>query len=278
MLRQRILTASALGLPALALVAWGPNWAVLLLVVLVLGLATWEWGGLAGLVGHGARAALVAAVGAPVLALGSAPPGALHYLILGLVLLWWLVILLVLPFYREHEEDAGGRHGPLFAVAAILTLVPAGMGLVWLHALAPLLVVYLVVLVGLADTGAYFAGKAFGRNPLAPHISPGKTREGLFGGLLTVLAFATVVAIGWGLAPMDALVFLLLSVLIGLVSVVGDLFESILKREAGAKDSGSLLPGHGGILDRFDSMVAAAPVFLAGLLWLALIPASPVTG
>ncbi|WP_018866991.1 MULTISPECIES: phosphatidate cytidylyltransferase [unclassified Thioalkalivibrio] len=278
MLRQRILTASALGLPALALVAWGPNWAVLLLVVLVLGLATWEWGGLAGLVGHGARAALVAAVGAPVLALGTAPAGALHYLILGLALLWWLVILLVLPFYREHEEGARGRHGPLFAVAAILTLVPAGMGLVWLHALAPLLVVYLVVLVGLADTGAYFAGKAFGRNPLAPHISPGKTREGLFGGLLTVLAFATVVAIGWGLAPMDALVFLLLSVLIGLVSVVGDLFESILKREAGSKDSGSLLPGHGGILDRFDSMVAAAPVFLAGLLWLALIPASPVTG
>ncbi|MFO7954070.1 phosphatidate cytidylyltransferase [Thioalkalivibrio sp.] len=272
MLRQRILTASALGLPALALVAWGPNGAVLLLVVLILGLATWEWGGLAGLDGAGPRGALVLAVGVPVLALGVAPIAGLHYLILGLSLLWWLVVLLVLPFYREHEAGARGRHGALFAVAAVLALVPAGMALVWLHAMAPLLVVYLIVLVGLADTGAYFAGKALGRHSLAPHISPGKTREGLFGGLLTVIAFAIVVAWAWGLDPMDALVFLLLSVLIGLVSVAGDLFESILKREAGAKDSGSLLPGHGGILDRFDSMVAAAPVFLAGLLWLALVP------
>ena len=272
MLRERILTASALGLPALALVAWGPNWAVLLLVLLVLGLATWEWAGLAGLEGAAPRGALVLAVGAPVLALGVAPVAAMHYLILGLALIWWLVVLLILPFYREHEGEAHGRRGALFAVAAIVALVPAGMALVWLHALAPLLVVYLVVLVGLADTGAYFAGKTFGRHALAPHISPGKTREGLFGGLLTVLAFAIVGAGVWGLDPMDALVFLLLSVLIGLVSVVGDLFESILKREAGAKDSGSLLPGHGGILDRFDSMVAAAPVFLAGLLWLALVP------
>ena len=277
MLRQRILTASILGLPALALVAWGPNWAVLLLIALILGLATWEWAGLSGLDGAAARGGLVLAVIAPVLALGLTPVAGLHYLILGIALLWWLVVLLVLPFYREHEVAGQNRRGPLFAVAAIVSLVPAGMGLVWLHALAPLLVVYLVVLVGLADTGAYFAGKAFGRHPLAPHISPGKTREGLFGGLVTVLAFAIVVAGIWGLEPMDALVFLLLSVLIGLVSVVGDLFESILKREAGAKDSGSLLPGHGGILDRFDSMVAAAPVFLAGLLWLALGPMPSAT-
>ncbi|WP_038050970.1 phosphatidate cytidylyltransferase [Thioalkalivibrio sp. ALJ1] len=275
MLKQRILTASVLGLPALALVAWGPNWAVLLLVSLILGLATWEWAGLAGLRGASARGLLVAGVVIPVLALGASPIGALHYLILGLVLLWWLVVLLILPFYREREVDEKAHRGHLFALAAIVALVPAGMSLVWLHALVPLLVVYLVVLVGLADTGAYFAGKTFGRNPLAPHISPGKTREGLFGGLVTVLMFAIVGAAIWGLEPMDALVFLLLSVLIGLVSVVGDLFESILKREAGEKDSGSLLPGHGGILDRFDSMVAAAPVFLAGLLWLALIPAPP---
>ncbi|WP_018873006.1 phosphatidate cytidylyltransferase [Thioalkalivibrio sp. ALJ16] len=277
MLRQRVLTALALGLPALALVAWGPNIAVLALVVLILALASWEWAGLAGAPGTPARVLLGAAVVIPVAVLGSAPVAGLHYLLLALALVWWLVVLLVLPFYREHEARVAGRFNALFTVAGILALVPAGMALVWLHALAPLLVVYLVVLVGLADTGAYFAGKSFGRNPLAPHISPGKTREGLFGGLLTVLAFAIVVAAVWGLAPMDALVFVLLSVLIGLVSVVGDLFESILKREADAKDSGSLLPGHGGILDRFDSMIAAAPVFLAGLLWLALIPV-PATG
>ncbi|WP_019627021.1 phosphatidate cytidylyltransferase [Thioalkalivibrio sp. ALJT] len=277
MLRQRILTALALGLPALALVAWGPNLLVLGLVVLILALASWEWAGLAGAPSVPARLLIGAAVVIPIAILGGVPVAGLHYLLLALALLWWLVVLLILPFYREDEARARGRFNALFAVAGIVTLVPAGMALVWLHALAPWLVVYLVVLVGLADTGAYFAGRSFGRNPLAPHISPGKTREGLFGGLVTVLAFAIVVAAVWGLDPMDSLVFVLLSVLIGLVSVVGDLFESILKREAGAKDSGSLLPGHGGILDRFDSMVAAAPVFLAGLLWLALVP-FPVTG
>jgi phosphatidate cytidylyltransferase len=137
--------------------------------------------------------------------------------------------------------------------------------------------VYLIVLVALADTGAYFVGRYLGRRALAPNISPGKTREGLLGGVATVLLYATLVAGVWGLAALDGVAFVLLSIVVALVSVTGDLFESILKRRAGAKDSGSLLPGHGGILDRFDSLVAAAPVFLAGLLWLALIPRVPGT-
>lgn len=271
MLKTRVLTAAAIGLPALALIASGPNWAVLALIALGIGLAAWEWGELTGLHASWERGVLVVLVLAPMVALGLTLAQPLHLLVLLFSVLWWLVIVLALPFYRA---GAGGR-GPrpqLLTVAAVLTLVPAGMAMVWLHALAPLLVVYLIVLVGLADTGAYFAGKALGRTPLAPHISPGKTREGLLGGLVAAFAWSVVVAGIWGLAPMDALVFVLLSILIALVSVVGDLFESILKRQAGAKDSGSLLPGHGGILDRIDSLIAAAPIFLAGLLWLALLP------
>lgn len=271
MLKKRVVTAAVIGLPALALIAFGPNWAVLALITVAIGLATWEWGELTGLHTAWERALLVALVVAPLVALGVTLAQPLHLLVLLFAVLWWLLIVLALPFY---QSGVGGR-GPrpkLLTVAAVLTLVPAGLAMVWLHALVPWLVVYLIVLVGFADTGAYFAGKAFGRNPLAPQISPGKTREGLLGGLIAVFALSVVVAGIWGLPPMDALVFVLLSLLIALVSVVGDLFESILKRQAGAKDSGSLLPGHGGILDRIDSLIAAAPIFLAGLLWLALLP------
>ncbi|WP_026279035.1 phosphatidate cytidylyltransferase [Thioalkalivibrio sp. ARh3] len=271
MLKTRVATAAAVGLPALALIAFGPNWAVLALIAAVTGLAAWEWGELTGLHAAWERAVLTLLVVVPLAALGVTLAQPLHLLVLGFAVLWWLLIVLALPFYRPGNDGRGARP-KLLTVAAVLALVPAGMSLVWLHALAPWLVVYLIVLVGFADTGAYFAGKAFGRSPLAPEISPGKTREGLLGGLVAVLALSVVVAGIWGLVPMDALVFVLLSVLIALVSVVGDLFESILKRQAGAKDSGSLLPGHGGILDRVDSLIAAAPIFLAGLLWLALLP------
>jgi len=270
-LRTRVMTAAVIGLPALALIAFGPNWAVLALMALGIGLATWEWGELTGLHAAWERAALVVLVLTPLVALGLTLAQPVHLLVLLFAVVWWLLIVLALPFYRSGIDGRGPRP-KLLTVAAVLTLVPAGMAIVWLHALAPWLVVYLIVLVGFADTGAYFAGKAFGRNALAPHISPGKTREGLLGGLGAVFALAVLVAGTWGLAPMDALVFVLLSILIALVSVVGDLFESILKRQAGAKDSGSLLPGHGGILDRIDSLIAAAPIFLAGLLWLALLP------
>jgi phosphatidate cytidylyltransferase len=146
------------------------------------------------------------------------------------------------------------------------------LALVWLHALDPMLVLYLILLVAAADTGAYFAGRQFGRSKLAPEISPGKTREGCFGALFVVIPVGLLGAWLFGLAALDALVFGLLSIVVALVSVAGDLQESVLKREAGAKDSGTLLPGHGGVLDRIDSLTAAAPVFLFGLLWTVAAP------
>ena len=124
---------------------------------------------------------------------------------------------------------------------------------------------YLLSLVWVADVGAYFAGKKFGRHKLAPSISPGKTWEGVAGGLLLNLVWINLVyqlSQGWG---MDYAWFLMIGLITAAMSIAGDLFVSVLKREAGVKDSGRLLPGHGGVLDRIDSVIAASPVFLTGL-------------
>jgi phosphatidate cytidylyltransferase len=128
-------------------------------------------------------------------------------------------------------------------------------------------VLYLILLTASADTAAYFTGRRFGRTRLAPEISPGKTREGLLGAVLGTLPLALLGMWALGVTPRLGVYFVLLCLVTVLVSVAGDLFESVLKREAGAKDSGTLLPGHGGVLDRIDSLTAAAPIFLAGLIW-----------
>ena len=139
-------------------------------------------------------------------------------------------------------------------------------GLVYLHEVyGGEMLLYLFSLVWIADIGAYFSGRKFGKHKLAPAISPSKTWEGLVGGLLANLFWIIGVyqfASGWGLGLPQ---FLLIGLATSLISVVGDLFESILNREAGVKDSGKLLPGHGGVLDRVDSVIAAAPVFVVGI-------------
>ena len=275
MLRQRILTALAIIVPVFLLIVFAPTWLFGLFVLAVIGLGAWEWAQLGGFRSSTACLGYVVSAmvlfGALLLVWLTVGWSSWHWAILVLAVLWWLFVFVGLAWYRQGlSARASGRL--LLQVAGMLTLVPAGLALTWLHAIAPLLVLYLVLLVGAADTGAYFAGRQFGRSKLAPEISPGKTREGLFGALFLVIPVGLLGAWLFGLVAMDALVFGLLSIVVALVSVAGDLQESVLKREAGAKDSGTLLPGHGGVLDRIDSLTAAAPVFLFGLLWTALLP------
>jgi phosphatidate cytidylyltransferase len=129
---------------------------------------------------------------------------------------------------------------------------------------------FVLLLIWAADTGAYFAGSRWGRRKLAPRISPGKSWEGLFGGLFLSLLIAAaavpVLNLAWWQLPQ----LLMLVMVTVLVSIAGDLFESLMKRHAGAKDSSHLIPGHGGVLDRIDSLLAALPVFVLGKIWLEL--------
>ena len=269
MFRARLLTALVLG-PLLIVAIWLLSTAVVaVLLAAIAALAAWEWTHLMGVVDTRARAGLVAAF------LATFPPG---YLLLELVpgvelifyvtVVLWFAALLWLLIFSRYELPAPT---PLLAaVIGWLLLWSCWLALVYIHGYTnwgPFWHTFLLVLVWMADTGAYFGGKKWGKHRLAPAISPGKSWEGaIIGSLMAVLAGLLLV---WVLRPLIPPLQILIagSVVIAAVSVVGDLFESMLKRQRGIKDSGGVLPGHGGILDRIDSLTAAAPFLAAGLAW-----------
>jgi phosphatidate cytidylyltransferase len=182
-------------------------------------------------------------------------------LVFALALCWWLLALVWVFLYPTPVSRA------LCWTVGALVLIPAWLALDLLYQLRPALLLFMLIIVWAADIGAYFSGKRFGRVKLAPSISPGKTWEGVAGGLLAVLLL--VVGRGYW-AGSDLAVLVPFCLAVAMISVVGDLTVSIFKRNAGVKDSGSLFPGHGGLLDRIDSVTAAAPLFALGLSWVGL--------
>ena len=180
---------------------------------------------------------------------------------------YWVIVLFLLTMYRPSWLAQPALHGFLWH-SGYLVIVTGWTAIISLHKQLPALLLFLFVLIWVADSAAYFAGKRFGRVKLAEQLSPGKTREGLWGAILatfvTALLGVWVFELQWG----ASVYFVILCILTALISVVGDLFESLLKRNAGVKDSGFLIPGHGGVLDRIDSLLAASPGFILGLYWL----------
>ncbi|MGH8143294.1 MAG: phosphatidate cytidylyltransferase [Steroidobacteraceae bacterium] len=175
---------------------------------------------------------------------------------------WWLVALVWIIWAPTRVGRAAA------AVAGVLALVPTWIALVridahWVHGAQWTL--FILMLAFAADTGAFFAGRQFGRARLAPRVSPNKTWEGVIGGMLLALVIAWVGTVWFGQRPAA---FLPLCLAAAAFSVIGDLTESLLKRHVHLKDSGRLFPGHGGVLDRIDSITAATPVMALGLIWL----------
>ena len=180
--------------------------------------------------------------------------------------LWWILVTIILFRYRPGQSPVPGTLAK--SVFGWLVLVPAWTSLVVVHGIegdGPSLLLFLLVLTWVADSGAYFSGSRWGKTKLAPDISPGKSREGVYGALAGAAACGLFLA-WWRPETGGPVLMIIFCLALTLISVVGDLFESLLKRQAGVKDSGSILPGHGGVLDRIDSLTAAAPLFLAGLL------------
>jgi len=264
MLKTRILTAlviapiALLGLFYLSV----PNFKWFLLLILMV--SGWEW----------ANFARLQSLGRVVYASGL---GALFFVSsdflmpwLAAAVLWWITALWLIIQYPS--QSMRWQRPDVIGLIGVVTLIPCGLSLVWLKAQsdAATVLLLLLILIWAADIGAYFVGRRFGQRKLLPNVSPGKTVEGLVGGLLIAVTagFATLEmmpevdgrALGYG-------GWLLLFVSVGLISVIGDLTLSMFKRSRGIKDSSQLLPGHGGFLDRLDSLFSAAPIY-CGVLYL----------
>ncbi|RMS09234.1 Phosphatidate cytidylyltransferase [Pseudomonas coronafaciens pv. coronafaciens] len=266
MLKQRIITALILLPIALCgfFLLTGMYFALFIGGVVVLG--AWEWARLAGFASQYMRVGYAALV-AILLFLMYLLPGLEPWVLVAAVIWWGVATYLVLtyPDSSNHWASAVCK-----LVIGLLVLLPAWQGLVLIKQwpLGNWLILSVMVLVWAADIGAYFSGKAFGKRKLAPKVSPGKSWEGVYGGLVVSLGITAAVGISRDWTAVQFVAGLLGAAVIVFISVIGDLTESMFKRQSGIKDSSNLLPGHGGVLDRIDSLTAAIPVF-AVLLWAA---------
>jgi phosphatidate cytidylyltransferase len=258
LLVTRIITAVVFGGAITAAVLLVPTWVAAALFGALWLAGAWEWTKLARLP-YGRAIGYVAVVFASMLlALLAGPPELATVGMAAAAVFWLAAFFAVLSYPRSFSP-------PAVAISGFLVLVPSWLILVDLQAAEPRgreLAMTLFAIVWAADVGAYFAGRMLGRRKLAPKVSPGKTWEGVTGG--AALAGVT----GWGAAALLELpagVLVALGVATALVSVVGDLTVSMFKRNVGLKDSGMLLPGHGGVMDRIDSLTAAVPIFALGL-------------
>jgi phosphatidate cytidylyltransferase len=266
MLIPRLLTALILA----PLFIWAifalpqPYFAVLLLLFVVVG--GWEFARLINI--HPPLYRALISIGISTCAIIAANHSQNLHTVLYASILWWALNLYWVIRYPKNQQSWYGS-GIVRAMGGVMLLAPMWVALVNLHNLyGGAYFLLLILLIWAADSGAYFVGKTFGKRKLAPNISPGKSIEGVLGGV----GFALIVMFIF-LQQQDISLalywrYLLLAVVISGVSVLGDLVESLFKRASGFKDSGNIFPGHGGVLDRIDSLTAAAPFFLLGLMWI----------
>ena len=267
MLKQRVITAAILGL----IFVWGifalpsVGFGAMLLVFALLG--AWEWGGLLALDPIERIAYCIGMLLLIGLLWWLLPDASILSWLIGIAGIYWCAVLLQLIRYSAIPTMKSSRL--VLSVVGMIVLAIPWVALMLLRQ-APFgaaYVLFLMALIWAADSSAYFTGRRWGKHKLAPQISPGKTREGVLGALGAALVVAMMGALLLKLNPTQWPLFILISLIAVAFSVVGDLFESMIKRQQGVKDSGSLLPGHGGVLDRMDSITAAAPLFLLGM-WL----------
>jgi len=259
-MKQRVITAVvALLLLIFVLFAVPPVVAQVVITAVILA-GAWEWSAFFGTSGNGVRIAYVGGIGV-LLAAVTFAPGVDANLLFKISMVWWLIALVWTFFYPTAIPIA------VRWIVGILILVPVYLALVVLYQADPAILLFALLVVWVADSGAFFAGKTMGRVKLAPSISPGKTWEGVIGGLVAV-GLLTLVRSLW--VETDLTVFVPFCLAAACLSVLGDLTISMFKRNAGVKDSGTLFPGHGGVLDRIDSIAAAAPLFALGASWVGL--------
>jgi len=269
-LKQRIITALILAPLVLGGVFLLPPPYFGWFFALILALAAWEWANLSSFTTQVVRvtyAILIAALLIEVM------PGLDITWVLSISVFWWIMATLLVLSYPESSKY--WRHPWVSALLGLVVLLPMWKALVFIREarFVPLedfnilfLILYVLFLVWAADVGAYFSGKTWGKAKLAPNVSPGKSWAGAWGGVTASLILGFIAVYLMDLSLWMSLQFLVITMLTAMVSIIGDLTESMFKRTRGVKDSSALLPGHGGVLDRIDSLLAAIPVFVFLLL------------
>lgn len=274
MLRQRVITAAVL-IPVVILTTYFSGTAgFAAFCALFICMGAWEWSDLAGFSRRRNRIIYCLMVAAILAVCYFFKHTSIQLIIPVAGVCWWGIALLLVMHYQRKGVTLINTVWAK-ALAGLPVLVPAWFSLVILHAgnrQGMLFVIFLLVLIWVADSAAFFSGRRWGKNRLSSRVSPGKSWEGVLGAILaaavTALLFLPLTDIQGG----RAMIFLLISILTVAGSVLGDLFESLLKRSSNRKDSGTSIPGHGGVLDRIDSLTAAGPVFVTSYLLLRHIP------
>ncbi len=278
MLKQRIITALILAPLALLAILFAPLMMFQIMIAVVVGLGAWEWSSMSGMTRSYTRGAYAVMVASLCILLTLFIPtdmiwyqgqlNSLYTYVLSLAAIWWLISLAMIMAYPKYSS-MWYYSKPLRGIFGLLTLIPTWVAVVSmrtsLYEVDPLygasLLFYVLGIVWAADIGAFFVGVKFGKHKLRPRVSPGKTIEGLMGGIFASSAIIAFAALHYQVDSSRIWLHVLVGALTVGVSALGDLNESMYKRCAGIKDSGNLLPGHGGIMDRIDSLTAAFPVF-----------------
>ncbi len=259
MLKTRVLTATFLLVGLFLTVFYLPQDFWLLLVVGIAIIAAWEWANISGFTSEQKWTFTLLAT-ALILALMTTVPGQSFLyspwsslkLIFFIAVIFWL---LVAPWWLISRWQVTNKF--VLAITGLAILVPFAFALIYLRFLDPRLLIALMGVVWVADIAAYFTGKKFGKHKLAPRLSPGKTWEGVFGALIGAAIYGSLVSQFTGVNMWQVI---LVTCLLTVLSILGDLFESMMKRQSGLKDSSRILPGHGGLLDRVDALTSTLPV------------------
>jgi len=263
MLYQRILTATPLAVLVAWIIFFQPSVVFFYFVLFIVLIAAYEWAKLSGVQNIFLKAAFAIFMGITVWLIQQYAQNYRLWIIYAAVL-WWFGVTFYLQ--KAKPKAVSSELNVYKLLAAFIVLPAATLAMRDIHALdqGAYWLFFAISLVWMADNGAYFSGKKFGKHKLAPDISPGKTKEGLLGAIIATSLYTLLASYYFGLNSEKTAFLMLLSIILTFISVTGDLYFSFLKREAGVKDSGNILPGHGGILDRIDSVLAAMPVFIAG--------------
>lgn len=275
MLKLRVLTAFVLGPFILWSVVAFSHRALAIELALILMLGAWEWARISGINNQLARTSYSLVVGLMFVLLTYLMHNNINLLeiVLYITTSWWVISL----GWLFVTEKSGLKVADKYSCAVItrnlligvLVLAGSFVSITGMHQsedYGAYFILTLLILIWVADTAAYFSGKAFGKHKLAVSISPGKTWEGVFGALIATIIVAVIIAWYFDFSNFNTVLFVFIAVVSIIFSVVGDLLESMFKRKANVKDSSRVLPGHGGILDRIDSLIAAAPFYFLGLL------------